>query len=191
MTVSNVPARGIGPNGPVFGAGGNARSVVYLCDASGDMITKMATLKNQLYKSVVALKPVQSFDIIFYQDVDIKNFQPGLVPANPDNKRKTATYLDGITATGVTDPTPAFIAAMKLKPQLVYFLTDAADFPDSTALLDAIKKYNGDRKIKINTILFVENKSEHKANADSEGLMKKIATENGGDFRWVEMDDIP
>jgi hypothetical protein len=182
---------GIGPKGPVFGAGGNARMIVFLCDATGSMINKMATLKDELNKAVVGLKPIQSFDIIFYQDVKVEPFQPTLVPATPESKRRAGTYLEGVTATGTTDPIPALTKALQLKPQLLYFLTDAADFPDPQALLDTIKKYNPDRKIKINTILFVENKAEHEKNADSEGLMKGIAKDNGGNFRWVEMDNIP
>ena len=58
-------------------------------------------------------------------------------------------------------------------------------------MLGAIKKYNPENKTKINTILFVENKAERERNADSEGLMKQIATDSGGLFRWVQMDEIP
>ena len=79
---------------------------------------------------------------------------------------------------------------LELHPQLLYFLTDAADFPDPKAVTDTINKYNKDRSIHINTILFVEDKTEHEKNQDSEGLMKGIANDNGGRFRWVEIDAI-
>jgi hypothetical protein len=181
---------GIGPKGPVFGNGGNAREIVFLCDATGSMLNKMATLKDELNKAVVGLRPIQSFDIIFYQDVKVEQFQKTLVPATPEIKRKAGTYLEGVTSEGTTDPIPALEAALKLKPQLLYFLTDAADFPDTKAVTDTIAKYNKDNKIKINTILFVEDKTEHEKNLDSEGLMKGIAEKSGGRFRWVEMDAI-
>ena len=90
----------------------------------------------------------------------------------------------------MTDPLPGLEAALKLHPQLLYFLTDAADFPEPKAVIEMINKYNKDKKMKVNTILFVEDKNEHNKAADSEGFMKQIATENGGRFRWVEMDNI-
>jgi hypothetical protein len=181
---------GIGPKGPVFGNGGNAHEIVFLCDATGSMLNKMATLKDELNKAVVGLRPIQSFDIIFYQDVKVEQFQKNLVPATPEIKRKAGAYLEGVTSEGVTDPIPALTAALKLKPQLLYFLTDAADFPDTKAVTDTIAQYNKDNKIKINTILFVEDKTEHEKNIESEGLMKSIAEKSGGRFRWVEMDAI-
>ena len=181
---------GIGPKGPVFGAGGNAREIVYLCDGTGSMINKFATLKAELNKSVVSLRPIQSFDIIFYQDTKVESFSKSLVMATPEAKRKAGTYLDGVTTQGVTDPLPGLEFALKLHPQLMYFLTDAADFPDTNAVVNLIRKYNPDHKIKINTILFVEDKNDHNKNIDSEGFMKQIAKENGGNFRWVEIDSI-
>jgi hypothetical protein len=182
----------IGVQGGIFGKGrGNARLIVFLCDATGSMINKMPTLKDELNKAVVGLKPNQSFDIIFYQGEKIEPMAPAMIAATPENKRKAGTYLEGVTATDTTEPVAPLIAALKLKPQLLYFLTDAADFPDVPALLGAIKKYNSENKTKINTILFVENKAERERNADSEGLMKQIATDSGGLFRWVQMDEIP
>jgi len=167
-----------------------ARQVVFLCDATGSMLIKMATLKDELNKAVNVLKPIQSFDIIFYQGNNVYSFSKSLSPATPENKRKAGAWLEGITAQDITLPIPALETALKLHPQLIHFLTDAADFPDTAAVVDTIDKYNKDRLIKINTILFVEDKTEREKNLDSEGLMKKIAKENGGSFRWVEMDAI-
>jgi hypothetical protein len=181
---------GIGPKGPVFGNGGNARLIVYLCDSTGSMLNKMANLKEELGKSVQNLRPIQSFDIVFYQDIKIEQFDKQLVAATPETKRRAAQWLDGVISSGTTDPIPALETALKLKPQLLYFLTDAADFPDPKGLMASIAKYNKDKKIKINTILFVENHDEFVKNKDSEGLMKQIATENGGNFKWVEIDSL-
>ncbi|HWE02499.1 MAG TPA: hypothetical protein VG326_08805 [Tepidisphaeraceae bacterium] len=167
-----------------------AREVVFLCDATGSMLNKMATLKDELNKAVTSLKPTQSFDIIFYQGSNVYSFSKSLSPATPENKRKAGDWLQGITAQDVTLPVPALETALKLHPELIYLLTDAADFPDTGAVVDAIDRNNKDRRIKINTILFVEDKTEREKNIDSEGLMKKIAVENGGKFRWVEMDAI-
>ena len=52
MAMYGVPGGGgIGPKGPVFGHGGNARRIAFVCDASGSMINKMPVLKEQLTKA--------------------------------------------------------------------------------------------------------------------------------------------
>jgi hypothetical protein len=167
-----------------------ARRLVFLCDATGSMLTKMATLKEELDKTVSRLRATQSFDILFFQGNNVESFSNSLTPATPEFRRKAANWLEGISSQDVTNPLPALEMAMKLRPEVLYFLTDAADFPDTNAVLALIAKYNSDRKIKINTILFVEDKAEHAKNTASEGLMKKIATDSGGKFKWVEMDGI-
>ena len=189
LALWGVPNTG-GVTSPTFGKSNAATQIVFLCDATGSMLNKMATLKDELNKAVQSLTPRQSFDIIFYQDNYVESFSKSLTVATPEHRRKAAAWLEGITAKGITQPIPALEAALKLHPQLIHFLTDAADFPDPAAVVDTINKYNKDRLIKVNTILFVEDKTEHEKNVDSEGLMKKIAKENGGNFRWVEMDAI-
>jgi hypothetical protein len=167
-----------------------AKEVVFVCDATGSMLNKMATLKDELNKAVILLKPTQSFDIVFYQGANVYSFGKSLSPATPENKRKAGFWLEGITAQDVTMPVPAIETALKLHPELMYLLTDAADFPDTAAVVDAINQNNKDHRTRINTILFVEDKTEHEKNIESEILMKKISADNGGKFRWVEMDAI-
>jgi hypothetical protein len=166
-----------------FGDIGDVGSVVFICNASGSMINKMAMVKGELNKAVVNLKPAQSFDMIFFHDVKGERSQPALVPANTENKRKFQTYLEKVTSGGTGDPIPTLVAVFKLKPQLIYLLTDADHVPDP----EVIKKLNSDMKTRINTILLVGNAEK---NAHSEGLLKKIAADSRGNYRWVEMDAI-
>jgi hypothetical protein len=182
---------GIGPQGPVFGHGGNARTIIFVCDCTGSMINKIAQLKIELSKAVQNLKPIQSFNIIFYQDEKVLKLNEGaMIPANSENKRKAETWLGDIVTAGTTDPVPALAAALSAKPQLMYFLTDAADFPDVPAVQNIFRKLNADHKTKVNTILFVESKEEQEANKESEPLMRGISGENGGFFKWVRLDQL-
>src|SRR5438045_5294965 len=59
---------GIGPKSNFMGVGGNARTVAFVCDASGSMMGKMSSLKVELKKAVDGLKPVQGFNVIFFQE---------------------------------------------------------------------------------------------------------------------------
>lgn len=179
---------GIGPKGPVFGNGGNARQIVFVCDASGSMITKMASLKDQLSKAVIGLHPIQSFNVIFFQDkkCDALSKDGQLIPATPQAKRKAGDFLEGITTSGTTDPIPGIQLAFQSHPQLVYLLTDG-DFPDNATVLKTIRDLNKDHKVKINTIAFT---GESDKDTDFLDLLKTIAKENGGTFKHVNEGDL-
>ena len=85
--------------GALFADHGGARSVVFVCDATGTMISKMATLKAALIKTVGELKPEQSFNIVFYFDgPKFTSLAPGLVPANAKNKKRVTDWLDDIVS---------------------------------------------------------------------------------------------
>jgi len=185
LAVFGVPGggAGIGPASKVFGRSGNAMHVAYVCDASGSMMDKIDLLKIELHKAIDGLKPVQTFDVIFFQEKDVASSEKSLVVANPDNKRKAYAFLDNVAAHGSTDPIPALRLAFDLKPQLIYLLTDG-DFPDNQAVLTYIRQRNGDKKVKINTIAFVGRGEEY------EKVMKQIASESGGLFKYVSGDDF-
>ncbi len=177
---------GIGPKGPVFGHGGNARLITFVCDASGSMINKMASLKNELGKAVQGLRPIQAFGIVFFQDEKFSSLDSALVAATPENKRKAQKFLEDITTTGTTNPLPGIELAFKQHPQLIYILTDG-DFPDNDAVLKKIRELNKDKKVKINTIAFVSSSDTDTAFLE---LLKTIAKENGGVFKHVAEDEL-
>ncbi len=182
---------GSGIGGRVFTQSRGARSIIFVCDGTGSMINKIAQLKIELNRTIHRLKPIQSFNVIFYQDEKVlKLSDDKLLAANAANIRKAETWLGDIIIMGGTDPVPALTAALRAKPQLVYFLTDAADFPDVKAVQNVFARLNADHQTKVNTILFVESKEEQRANKESEPLMQGISAANGGLFKWVVLDDL-
>jgi hypothetical protein len=181
----------IGLQGQVFGHRGNARTIIFVCDCTGSMISKIAQLKIELSRAVQGLEPIQSFNIIFYQDEKVLTLSgSGMLAANPQNIRKAETWLGEIVTAGNTDPVPALTAALMAKPQLLYFLTDAADFPNVKAVQNTFTKLNSDHRTKVNTILFVESKQERDADKESEPLMRGISNDNGGVFKSVILSDL-
>jgi hypothetical protein len=171
---------------PVFSPN-PARKIAFVCDASGSMINKMPALKVELIKAVQRLKPIQSFSIIFFQDARTPMAMgPALAMATSENKRKAATFLEGVSSIGTTDPIPGIEAAFRQQPELIYLLTDG-DFPDNDAVLARITELNKGKKVRVNTIAFV-------GSGDSDtaflGLLKKIADQTGGNFRHVKEDEL-
>jgi hypothetical protein len=169
---------GIGPKSPFMGVSGNAMKVVYLCDSSGSMMNKFDTLRQELRKAADSLKPIQSFDIIFFSEDNFIALDKQLMLATPEVKRKAYDFLDKTAPHGSSDPIPGLKAAFAAQPQLIYMLTDG-DFPNNAQLLEELRKLNKDKKVKINTIAFMDRGEEY------EKLLKQIADENGGLFKFV------
>ena len=203
-----VPGGGSGPRSPFMGVSGNAYRVVYICDASGTMLTRQYELKKKLRESIGVLKPVQSFNIFFLHDGDFESFDKGqLLPATPQNKQKVILENGWLDTTyvpeGSTNPIPVLRAAFSQDPQLIYLLTDGLDNPKDPNLankvLAEIKKLNAAKKVHINTILIkspgdIANlKDFQRTEYDRQmkqltAILDQIATDNGGSFKEVTVD---
>ena len=66
------------------------------------------------------------------------------------------------------------LRALELKPHTIWLLTDG-EFPDD--ICDKLKTANPEQKVSINTIAFHD--------PSGEAVMKRIAKENAGDYRFV------
>jgi hypothetical protein len=177
-----------GPHGRLFGHGGNAMKIVFVCDASGSMMTKMDLLKLELQKSVQQLQPVQAFDVFFFQESakGYVSLAPDMLMATAANKKKLYDFLQDVVGQGNTHVIPALTAVFNLptKPDLVYLLTDGL-FEDETGpvVISAIEKLNVDKKVKINTILLLGERKEldDEEMKEAQAVMEKIRKENGGE----------
>jgi hypothetical protein len=169
------------------GKGPAAHSVAYLCDASGSMLNKFASLRGELNQAVIRLTPIQSFGITFFGESRANSLNSQLVMATPENKLRATNFLEDVTPRGETNPLPALELAFKQKPQLIFLLTDG-DFPDNELVLSRIRQLNKDGLVKINTIAFV-----NEADTDTAyiALLKRIAQENGGTYKHVTQDELP
>jgi hypothetical protein len=180
-----------GPQGPVFGKGGNARKIVFVCDATGTMINKMSVLKRELTTTVGGLKNgIQSYKIVFYTDAGtvITEKKDGLIVCSTENKKATFDWLTDVTPQGTTDPVPALQAAFKLQPDLIYFLSDGEfnnlrSYDKVLAEVVALSKAANGR-IKVNTILF------ETIEPDAEKVMQQMSAETGGVFNKVRLSEL-
>lgn len=161
-----------------------ARSVVYVCDASGSMINHFDSLRHQIERSIHRLKAVQSFNILFFREEGATGLEGGrLVLATGANKGRATAFLSEVTASGTTEPLPALGLALRQKPDLVWLLTDG-DFPDNDAVLDFIRTHNPNGRVQINTIAFVQRGEGY------ERVLRTIARENRGEFRYVDEKEL-
>ena len=174
---------GGGGNVEFFIPGGPVNRVVFVCDASGSMLNKFDTLRQELRKAVDRLKAGQAFDIVFFSGDRYLALDPQLLLAVPEAKRKAYAFLDGVAPHGTSHPIPGLKAAFATAPQLIYLLTDG-DFPNNGEVLATLRKLNKDKKIKVNTIAFMDRGEAY------EKLLQQIADEHGGSFKFVAEQDL-
>jgi hypothetical protein len=175
---------------------GTARHIAYVCDSSGSMLNMFDALRFELRKSIEGLKPIQAFNVIFFQDQGFAAVDKDrLMVANPDSKRRAYDFLDKFFVRGATNPIPALKLAFEQKPELIFLLTDG-DFsgpgsPGNEAVIQFCKEKTADGRVKINTLGFV-NKETKGSPQDMEFIkvLQTIAKNSGGDFRMVTEEDM-
>ncbi len=178
---------GAGPKSSFVGVGGNARKVLYFCDASGSMLPVFDELKNELKKSIDGLKAIQAFNVVFYSDSEFTSLsKEGLVMATPENKRKAYEFIDGAVSSGLTQPVPAIKFSLAQKPELMYLLTDGFDNISSfDEVINAFRTGNPEHKIKVNCI-FLQSSDDPKL----VDVLKQISRENGGLVKIISKSDF-
>ena len=176
--LSNGAGKGAG--GTFFGTKAAGQSVVYVVDCSSSMnvrhtrsATRFHRLKIELLNSVASMKPNQSFYIIFFNDQPIPMPARTMQPARPALQRQYLEWMARMRANGKTDPLSSMKMALRLKPDVIYFLTDGNFYPPTAIALSRIRQ---PRSV-IHTITFGER--------NAEPLMKSIAVANRGTYRFI------
>ena len=97
-----------------------------------------------------------------------------------DDKAAAARFVGGITADGGTDRFAALSRAIKLRPDVIFFLTDAAD-PMPASELAALARQNRRAGAVINTIEFGRGAGRRQTN-----FLVRLAGQSGGQYGYVD-----
>ena len=172
-----------------------AKRIVYVVDASGSMLLHLTIVLEELERSLRTLHPKQEFGIIFFQQDRAIAVPPrkSLVFANSNNIRKAMewAYSEKVIASGGSNPINAMKMAMKLKPDVIYLLSEnitgagryeipVNELLDSLDQLNPVDERNGLRRVQINCIAYLTQ--------DPHRTMQRIAEIHGGDdgYTFIE-----
>ena len=175
---------GGGGGGPeFFGLGGSvrgARRIVYVVDRSGSMLDTFDHVRQELIRSVDALRRSQKFHVIFFNaGAPLENPPRRLVSAIRAQKKALGEFIATVFPEGSTRPEIALRRAMALDPDLIYFLTDGAF---DSKLIQQLDRWNAARRVRIFTIAFFDRSGAE--------LLERIAREHDGEFKFVSENDI-
>lgn len=173
----------------VYGLEGEGHRFVYVFDRSASMgsgsNSPFASAKRELLKSLDNLGDTHQFQIIFYNErptaMNIGRQYGGMLFADAQGKQRAQKYIASIMSEGGTQHGEALEEALKLSPDVIFFLTDADQPELSAERLARIKRRNSGRT-SIHTIEFGLG-----ARLSRDNFLAKIARQNGGKYVYIDI----
>jgi hypothetical protein len=180
--------RGSGPGTEFFGAREHGHSFAYVIDRSGSMAlnSSLEVAKRELLASLNQLPPDARFSVIFY-DLKARVFadpsgQQGMMPATAANKVRVQNELQTVDPFGGTDHMVALHTALGLKPEVIFFLTDADSMADRE-VNEILAEAQGTR---IQAVEFGRG-----ADLGNQTPLRRLATSTGGTYRFIDVTRFP
>jgi len=174
----------------VFGVSGTGSRFVYVFDRSDSMNgfggKPLRAAKSELIRSLRTLTDQQSFQLIFYNDKP-KAFQLSGVPDQLFSGDKSyvalaENYIRSIAAFGGTEHESALKMALRMSPDVVFFLTDARIPRLSTGELREIRNLADANGATIHTIEFGADPA-----APADTFLRDLAAQNRGQYQYVDI----
>ena len=106
-----------------------------------------------------------------------------MVSANEPGKRLASSFIGGISAFGATDHMKALHQALQLRPDIIFFLTDANEPQLTSEDFRRIQQWN--KGTLINAIEFGVGPPKTQFN-----FLVMLAAENGGQHTYVDVTNL-
>jgi hypothetical protein len=177
----------------VFGVAGRGSRFVYVFDRSTSMDQfggrPLLGAKRELIASLQSLESVHQFQIIFYNEnprvMNLAGTQRAeMIFGNDQGKKLAEQFVGGIYADGGTRHLEALKLALRMGPDVIFFLTDADEPQLKRHELDEIRRLN--RGTVINAIEFGIGQ-----NPAARSFLKVLAAENDGQHGYVDVTRLP
>lgn len=195
-----------------FGVGArDVRSIVYVVDASGSMVTTFPFVLDELERSASALDSLQRFQVIFFRGDSAgragrvaapdpvnpsRSKETRLIRCTPEHIRSVLTWARSVRPSGRSDPMEALRVAISLQPDAIILLSSSIQGAgqwevSSEAVLRELDALNprdrstGERPISIMTVQILEE--------DPSGLVRAIGAQHGPPgtgYRFVSRKDF-
>ena len=173
----------------IFGVPGEGYKFVYVFDRSGSTggppgRDTLTAAKAQLVASIQGLEKTHQFQIIFYNEKPLVFNPTGqagrLVFATEPNKELARRFILSVTSDGGTQHEEALTLALRMQPDVIFFLTDADEPKLSSYQLEKIHRLA--RGVTINAVEFGFGPQPEVNN-----FMVQIAKQNFGQYGYVDV----
>ena len=182
----NLASVGDSSKAKFFGINSYGKKFVFVIDCSGSMKgSRWRRAVSELRQAINGLEEEQEFLVLLYNTqtkvmLDANLQSAAMAVATSDNKRRMFYWLKKQIPNGSTFPGPAVYAALKLRPDAIFLLSDGL-LKDNTvnwlkewnAPVSDQGEYDASRMVRMNTISL---------DGQGECVMRTIANQNGGVF---------
>lgn len=181
--------RGNGSGGKtvsVFETSGKGSTFVFVFDRSGSMSElnerPIRAAKAELIRAIEQLENLHRFNIIFYNEQpNIWRTGRRMIEATDGNKENAKNFVENIVPTGGTDHFEPLIEAIRLKPDVIFFLTDGDENDAlSAGQLSDLNKRNGGLS-QINVIQFGLGSDKESS------YLRRLAAAHRGQYKYIDM----
>jgi hypothetical protein len=178
------------PSGPtaqlsLFGSSAEGRSFVFVIDRSQSMggggLGAIQAAAEELKAHLGRLTDQQTFQVVAYNQSALNFTESGLIPASEQNKQRLVKFVEDIAAYGQTEHTRGLLAALRLKPEVIFLLTDGGDPVMKLDDLRVVREASRGRT-SIHCLHFGRGKAD-----GGENFMQRLAAENRGSYAYVDM----
>jgi hypothetical protein len=178
------------PTGPtaqlsLFGAAAEGRSFVFVIDRSQSMggsgLGAIQAAAGELKAQLGRLTNEQTFQVVAYNQSALSFSESGLIPASEQNKQRLVQFVEDIAAYGQTEHTRGLLAALRLRPEVIFLLTDGGDPVMKLDDLRVVREASRGRT-SIHCLHFGRGKPEA-----GENFMQRLAAENRGSYAYIDM----
>jgi hypothetical protein len=177
----------------VFGVSGSGSRFVYVFDRSDSMNgyggRPLRAAKRELVRSLESLSDRQQFQLIFYNDKPTPFRMSGvplqMMAGEDTNKIAASRYIDSIMAFGATEHESALKMALRLGPDVIFFLTDARIPRLSSSQLREIQRRADQSGTTIHAIEFGSDPA-----SPTDSFLRELAAMNQGKYRYIDISTL-
>jgi len=166
----------LGKSAMFYGIEAEGNEFVFVVDMSGSMEgSRFRRARNELRRSIESLWPYQRYFIFFFSDDAYPMPAEGLLARTEKNVQATVRWLNQVQCDGPTNPLPALLQAIDMKPDAVFLLSNGKF---AMEIVIEVAQYRTGDAVPIHTISF--------ASREGEPMLKAIAKATGGTYRYVK-----
>ena len=194
MTQGAAPGRQFGGDAQtsVYGLQGEGSKFLYVFDRSGSMSgyggRPLRSAQSELIASLNDLESTHQFQIIFYNEKPAvfkpDTRTPRLVFGDDQGKALAQRFVRGIVAAGGTRHMEPLVMALKMRPDVIFFLTDAEEPRLSADELLQLQRLN--KGTQIHAIEF-----GFGLPSGNDNFLKRLARQNGGQHAYIDISKLP